>query len=90
MTYGHIITTIAKSFNVYFNAPCSYFTKQAFVRGDIVDASFHFIPAHTRSCWKGIPHPYFIGDQDDKEHAQVAHAGDNVHEEEHNMGDDKN
>ena len=27
-------------------APCTYFTKQALVRGEVVDASFHFIPAH--------------------------------------------
>ena len=90
MTYGHVIPIISKSVNVDFDAldrvaACSYFTKQAFVRGEVVDAPFCFIPAHIRSCWKGIPHPHFAGDQDDKDHAQVTHFGDNVHEKEHNV-----
>ena len=41
------------------------------MRGEVIDASFRLIPAHTRSCWKGIPHPHFVGDHDDEEHAQV-------------------
>ena len=95
LTHGHIITIIAKAFNVDFAAvdlvaQCTYFTKQALMRGEVVDASFHLVPAHTHSCWKGIPHPHFAGDQDDEEHAQVAHVGDDVHKKEQNMGDEEN
>ena len=25
-----------------------------FVRGEVVDAGFHFIPAQSRSCWHGL------------------------------------
>ena len=66
LTYGHVITIIAKAFNIDFAqvthvAPCTYFTKQALVRGEVIDASFRIVPAHTRSYWKGIPHPHFVG-----------------------------
>ena len=93
LTHGHVITIIAKAFNVDFAAvdhvaPCTFFTKQSLVRGQIVDALFCLVPAHTRSCWKGTPHPHFVGDQDDEEHAQVAHVAEDVHEEEHNVRDD--
>ena len=76
LTNGHIITIIAKAFNVDFAqidhvAPCIYFTKQA----------------HTRSCWKGIPHPHFVGAQDEEEHAQVGYVGDGAQGNEHNIGD---
>ena len=59
LTHGHVITFIAKALNVnldnytYF-VEHSYFTKQAFVRGEIVDAAFHLIPPCSHSCWRGI------------------------------------
>ena len=60
LTHGHVITIIAKAFNVDFSnftrtVECSYFTKQAFVRGEIVDYAFRLIPAKTRSCQRGLP-----------------------------------
>ena len=95
LTHGHVITIIAKAFNVDFAvvdhvAPCTYFTKQALVRGEVVDASFCLVPAYTRSYWKGIPHPHFVGAQDTKEHAQVGHIGDDTQGEKHYVGDDVN
>ena len=50
LTYGHVVTIIVKAFNVNlagFNriVKCSYFTKQAFIRGEVVDTAFHPIPA---------------------------------------------
>ena len=83
MTHGHVITIIAKAFNVAFAqvdhvAPCIYFTKQALVRGEVVDASFRIVPTHARSCWKGIPHPHFAGTQDEEEHTQVGFVGDDA------------
>ena len=93
MTHGHVITIIAKAFNVDFApvdhvAPCTYFTKQALVRGEVVDASFHVVPTHTRSCWKGIPHPHFSGAHDEEDHAQVGIIGDIAQGTERNVGDD--
>ena len=35
----------------------SYFTKQAFIRGEVVDACFPMIPARSWSCWWGIRRP---------------------------------
>ena len=54
LTYGHVFTIIAKTLNVNFNdfdrvVECSYFTSQAFVRSEVIDASFCLIPVHTRS-----------------------------------------
>ena len=62
LNHGHVITIIAKAFNVDFSnftrtIECSYFTKQAFVRGEIIDSAFHLIPAKTRSCWRGLAPP---------------------------------
>ena len=59
MTHGHIVTIIAKALNINFDAytrkvECSYFTNHAFVRGEVVDAGFHFIPARSHSCWRGL------------------------------------
>ena len=56
------MTIIAKSLNVNLaNHPRvvepSYFTKQAFIRGEVVDAQFRVIPAIKRSCWRGIRRP---------------------------------
>ena len=31
--------------------------KQAFMRGEVVNSSFHFVQARTRSCWHGIACP---------------------------------
>ena len=57
-----MITIIAKAFNVDLSnftrtIECSYFTKQAFVRGEIIDSAFRLIPANTRSCWRGLAPP---------------------------------
>ena len=60
------------------------------MRGEVIDASFHLVPAHTRSYWKGIPRPHFVGAQDDEEHAQVFHVGDDAQGEEKKVGDDVN
>ena len=49
-----------------------------------MDASFCFIFAHTRSCWKGIPYPYFMDHQDDKPNVIV-----DVQQKEPNVGDEK-
>ena len=62
LTHGHVITIVAKAFNVDLSnftrtVECSYFTKQAFVRGEIVDSAFRLIPAKTRSCWRGLAPP---------------------------------
>ena len=62
LTHGHVITIITKAFNVDLSnftrtVECSYFTKQAFVRGEIIDSAFHLIPAKTRSCWRGLAPP---------------------------------
>ena len=62
LTHGHMITIIAKAFNVdLFNftrtVECSYFTKQAFVRGEIVDYAFRLISAKMRSYWRGLAPP---------------------------------
>ena len=55
LTHRHVVTIIIKTLNVKFDdfdrvIECSYFTKQAFVRGEVVDASFCLIPTHTSSC----------------------------------------
>ena len=59
MTHGHVVTIIAKALNINFDAytrkvDCSYFTNHAFVRGEVCDAGLRFIPAHSRSYWRGI------------------------------------
>ena len=59
LTHGHVVTIIAKALNINFDAytkkvDCSYFTNHAFVRGEVVDVGFRFIPARSRSCWHGI------------------------------------
>ena len=57
-----MVTIVAKSLNIDVSnftrtVECSYFTKQAFVRGEMVDSSFRLIPAHTRSYWRGLAPP---------------------------------
>ena len=52
LTHGHVVTIIAKALNINLAnytrfAEHSYFTKQAFIRGEVVDASFRVIPAHS-------------------------------------------
>ena len=59
LTYGHVITIIAKALNVDLSAytrkvECSYFTNHALVRGEVCDAGLKFIPARSHSCWRGI------------------------------------
>ena len=59
LTYGHVVTIIAKALNINFDAythkvECSYFTNHAFVRGEVVDAGFCFIPTWSCSCWHGL------------------------------------
>ena len=59
LTHGHVITTIAKALNVDLvvyprKVECSYFTNHALVRGEVYDAGFRFILAHSHSCWRGI------------------------------------
>ena len=45
----------------------SYFTKQAFVRGEVVDASFRVIPARSQSCWRSIRRPPQDDDSEEEE-----------------------
>ena len=45
----------------------SYFTKQAFVRGEVVDASFRVIPARSWSCWWDIRRPPQDEDSEEEE-----------------------
>ena len=71
-----MITIIAKSLNVdlsNFNriVECSYFTKQAFIRGEVVDASFRLTPAKMRSCWKGIEQPPAVEEHYAKEEEET-------------------
>ena len=59
LTHGHVITIVAKALNVDLaiyprKVECSYFTNHALVRGEVCDAGLRFIPAHSRSCWRGI------------------------------------
>ena len=62
LTHGHVITIIAKALNLELDdfpkvVECSYFTNQAFVRGEVVDAAGQLIPARSRSCWLGVACP---------------------------------
>ena len=72
LTHGHLITIIAKALNVNLDnytrfVEHSYFTKQAFIRGEIVDAAFRLIPPHSHSCWKGIQGPPPVEEQQHEE-----------------------
>ena len=62
LTHGHVVTIITKALNVNLDdfmhvVEYSYFTKQAFMRGEVVDSSFHFVQVRTRSCWHRIACP---------------------------------
>ena len=46
---------------------CSYFTKQAFVTGEVVDSSFCFVKARTRSYWYGIACPSQVPESQEME-----------------------
>ena len=75
LTYGYVITIVAKALNVNLDnythfVEHSYFTKQAFVRGEIVDAVFHLIPPHSHSCWRGIAGPPSVKEQQYEESAE--------------------
>ena len=77
------MTIITKSLNVNLaNHPRvvepSYFTKQAFIRGEVVDAQFRVIPARKRSCWHGIRRP-----PQDEESESEEEEDDEEEEEEH-------
>ena len=59
LTHEHVITIVAKALNVDLagytrKVECSYFTNHAFMRGEVIDAGFQFIPARSRSCWHGL------------------------------------
>ena len=45
---GAKLTTI--KFGEIVGFECSYFTKQAFVRGEVVNSSFRFVQTRTGSC----------------------------------------
>ena len=60
MTHGHVVTIVDKALNINLDTytrkvKCSYFTNHALVRGEVVDAALRYIPAHSRSCWRGLP-----------------------------------
>ena len=60
LTHGHVVTIIAKALNINLEnytqkVECSYFTNHALVRGEVVDVGLRFIPARSRSCWRGLP-----------------------------------
>ena len=72
LTHGHVVTIIVKALDVNLAkysrlAEHSYFTKHAFIRGEVVDSSFQVIPARSRSCWRGIRRP--PQDKDSQEEA---------------------
>ena len=61
-SHGHVVTIVAKALNIDVDAyprkaNCSYFTNHAFVRGEVCDTAFNFIPARSRSCWRGFTPP---------------------------------
>ena len=62
LTHGHVVTIIPKALNVNLDdfthvVECSYFTKQAFVRGEVIDSAFRSILAWSRSCWRCLACP---------------------------------
>ena len=68
----HVITIVVKALNVNLDnytrfVEHSYFTKQAFVRGEIVDVVFHLIPPHFHSYWRGIQGPPPVEEQQHEE-----------------------
>ena len=76
LTHGHVVTIIAKSLNVDLTnlartVKCSFFTKQAFVRGEMLDSSLKLIPAHTRSCWRGHAPPQSVEKSSSEDGAEL-------------------
>ena len=72
LTHGHVVTIIAKALNVNLDdftrvVECSYFTKQAFLRGEAVNSLFCFVQVRTRSCWCGIAHPSQVAESQEME-----------------------
>ena len=62
LTHRYVITIVAKALNLNLDnythfVECSYFTKQAFIRGEVVDATFLLIPAPSHSCLRGLERP---------------------------------
>ena len=60
LTHGHVVIIDAKALNINLEnytrkVECSYFTNHALVRGEVVDTGLRFIPARSRSCWRGLP-----------------------------------
>ena len=88
LTHGHVVTIIAKSLNINLDdftrvVDCSYFTKQAFVRGKVVDATFQLILVRSRSCWRGLacPPPVVkeqVEDEQEEEDSQGGEPHDTV------------
>ena len=55
LTMVMLLLLFAESLNVNVDdftcvVECSYFTKQAFVRGEVIDATFRLILARSQSC----------------------------------------
>ena len=58
LTHGHMITQIAIALGISQSSLSSmrcvrliHFTKQAFIRGEVIDACFNLWHARERSCW---------------------------------------
>ena len=58
LTHCHVITQIAIALSISQSSLSSmrcvrmiHFTKQAFTRGEVIDAHFNLKHAHKRSCW---------------------------------------
>ena len=94
LTHGHVVTIIAKALNVNLaNHPRvvehSYFTKHAFIRGEVVDAQFRVIPARKRSCWRGIrrPPPEEESEEEEAEEEQEEHEPEEAQPQPTPLGD---
>ena len=62
LTHGHVVTIVTKALNIDLGAytreaECSYFTNHAFVRGEVCDTTYKFIPTCSRLCWRGFTLP---------------------------------
>ena len=72
-----MITIVAKALNINLDnytrfVEHSYFTKQANLKGEIMDAAFCLIPPHSHSCWRGIEGP---PPAEEQEYAEFAELG---------------
>ena len=54
-----------------------------FVKGELVDAGFHLIPARSRSCWRGLVRPPPV----EKEHDEEDEEDEEEDEEESQEGE---